>query len=77
MLNLYGQVIPWNEYIESYENAEAFFAKKDYQQAKKVLKNLEHTALLRLPVIESLNKKIKAQEDESKEAWEYFQKILN
>jgi hypothetical protein len=77
ILNLYGQVIPWKEYMVSYEKAEAFFIKKDYQQAKEVLKTLENKALLRLPVVESLNKKIKIQEDESKEAWEYFQKILN
>ena len=68
ILNLYGHVIPWKEYMESYEKAEALFTNKDYKQAKEVLK---------LPVVESLNKKIKDQEDESKEAWEYFQKILN
>lgn len=77
MLQLYGKDIPWKEYMDSYERAEQFFAKKEYQNAKEQLKSLEHNSLLRLPIVESLNKKINAEEDEIMEAWDYIQKKLN
>jgi hypothetical protein len=77
MLQLYEKDIPWKEYMDCYERAEHFFAIKEYFKAKQVLCELEETAVLRLPVVESLNKKIKAQEYEIKEAWDYIQKKLN
>ena len=77
MLKLYGQVIPWQEYMTQYEKAEAFFLKKEYAQAKEILFTLEQEALIRLPVVNVLNKKIKAEETEATEAFDYLQKILN
>ena len=41
------------------------------------LRKLEEDAVIRLPVVEALNKKIKAIEAEAEEAWDYFQKMLN
>lgn len=77
LLNYYGQVIPWKDYMVQYEIAEKHFMKKSYVEARKTLNNLEKNSMVRLPVVESLNKKITAQEEESKEAWDYFQKIIN
>ena len=77
MLKLYGQVIPWQEYMPQYEKAEVLFLKKEYTQAKEILLTLEQEALIRLPVVNVLNKKIKAEEAEAIEAFDYFQKTLN
>ena len=60
-----------------YEEAERFFGDKQYEKAKEELRKLEEDAVIRLPVVEALNKKIKAIEAEAEEAWDYFQKMLN
>ncbi len=77
ILTAYSQVIPWEDYMGRYEEAERFFGDKQYEKAKEVLHKLEEDAVIRLPVVEALNKKIKAIEAEANEAWEYFQKMLN
>jgi hypothetical protein len=77
MLKLYQQDIPWKEYMPSYQKAEVYFAKKQFIEAKQVLSELEKTAILRLPIVEYLNIKIKAEEAESKDAWNYLQTLLN
>jgi hypothetical protein len=76
MLQLYEKDIPWKEYMDCYERAEQLFEIKAYPKAKQVLCELEEKALLRLPIVESLNKKIKAQEYETKQAWDYIQQKL-
>jgi hypothetical protein len=77
MLQLYEQKIPWKDYMESYEKAEQLFSNKEIHKSKEVLQSLEQSALLRLPVVEALNKRIEVEENELKEAWDYFQKKLN
>ena len=77
ILTAYSQVIPWEDYMGRYEEAEHFFGDKQYEKAKEVLHKLEEDAVIRLPVVEALNKKIKAIEAEAEEAWNYFQKMLN
>lgn len=77
MLAIYSEDIPWESYMTQYQLAEDFFENKNYAKAKEALLNLEAIAVIRLPVIESLNKKINAVELETKEAWDYFQTILN
>jgi hypothetical protein len=77
MLRLYQQDIPWKEYMASYQKAERHFAQKQFIEAKQVLCELEKTAILRLPIVEYLNIKIKAEEAESKDAWNYLQTLLN
>ncbi|MDO6569011.1 hypothetical protein Q4561_18205 [Alteromonas sp. 1_MG-2023] len=77
MRKLFSQEIPWQDYMERYKQADALFNEKKYSDAKQILIKLEQDTIVRLPVIESLNKNIKAQEDEALEAWEYFNKILN
>ncbi|MGK2233226.1 hypothetical protein [Colwellia polaris] len=77
MLAIYSEDIPWESYMTQYQLAEDCFENKDYVKAKQTLVNLEAIAVIRLPVIESLNKKINAVELETKEAWDYFQNILN
>jgi len=77
ILVAYSQVIPWEDYMGRYGEAERFFGDKQYEKAKEVLRKLEEDAVIRLPVVEALNKKVRAIEVESEEAWEYFQKMLN
>lgn len=77
ILVAYSQDIPWEDYMERYEEAERFFGDKQYEKAKEVLRKLEEDAVIRLPVVEALNRKIKSIEAEANEAWEYFQKMLN
>jgi hypothetical protein len=77
MLKLFNQEVPWEFYMKEYQKAESLFLQKNYIEAKAVLQYLEKEALIRLPVIEVLIRKINAEEYESKEAWDYFQKILN
>lgn len=76
LLRLYQQNIPWKNYMASYQKAENYFSQKQFIEAKQVLSELEETAILRLPIVEYLNTKIKAEETEAKEAWNYLQKIL-
>lgn len=76
MLVMYSQEIPWEEYLNRYKKAEIHFNDKQYKQAKEELIELEKLAVIRLPVVEALNKNIQAMEAETAEAWEYFQKIL-
>ena len=77
MLKLYQKDIPWKDYMERYEKAEMYFNERKLIEAKEVLDKLSEDAFIRLPIIEYLNVKIKAEEAESKEAWDYLQKILN
>jgi len=77
MLVIYSEDIPWESYMTQYQLAEDFFENKNYAKAKETLLDLEAIAVIRLPVIEALNKKINAVELETKEAWDYLQTILN
>ena len=78
MLAIYtDEDIPWESYMTQYQIAEDFFENKNYLKAQETLLRLEAIAVIRLPVIEALNKKINAIETETKEAWDYFQSILN
>lgn len=77
MLSIYAEDIPWESYMTQYQLAEDFFNNKNYIKAKETLTHLEEIAVIRLPVIEALNTKISAVETETKEAWDYFQNILN
>ncbi len=77
MLSIYAEDIPWESYMAQYQLAEDFFNNKNYIKAKETLIYLEKIAVVRLPVIEAFNTKISAVESETKEAWDYFQNILN
>lgn len=77
ILSIYTEDIPWESYMTQYQLAESFFDNKNYLKAKETLLRLEKIAVIRLPVIEALNRKISAIEDETNEAWDYFQNILN
>ncbi|MBU2925809.1 hypothetical protein Q4530_01100 [Colwellia sp. 1_MG-2023] len=77
MLKLFSQDIPWEYYMEEYQKAENLFLGKNYIEAKAILQSLNKEALIRLPVIEVLIRKINVEESESKEAWDYLKKILN
>lgn len=77
MLYLYNQTIPWQTYMETYQLAEKRFSEKRYQDARNTLKRLEKTAVIRLPVIENLNRNIREIERENQQAWDYFQKMLS
>ena len=57
--------------------AEKLFNEKKLFEAQEKLKILNKNAFIRLPIIETLLKKIEFEEQESKEAWEYFKTILN
>lgn len=76
MLQLYEKDIPWKDYMDRYERAEQFFENKKYDEAKLELTALEQSARLRLPVVESLNRQIKAKEHEAQEAFDYLKGIL-
>lgn len=77
MLNLCCNDIPWEMYMKAYQEAELSFLQRNFSKAKSILFELEKKSLIRLPIVETLNKKILAEEAESNEAWNYFQKILN
>lgn len=77
ILQAHSQDIPWEYYMQQYQLAEKYFEEKKFDNAKKVLSDLEVQATIRLPIVEALNRKIIAEELEAKEAWDYFQKILN
>lgn len=77
ILQAHSQDIPWEQYMQQYQLAESYFEDKNFEQAKKILSDLEAEATIRLPIVEALNRKIVAEELEAKEAWDYFQKILN
>ena len=63
--------------MQQYQLAEKHVEERTFEQAKKILSDLEAEAIIRLPIVEALNRKIVAEELEAKEAWDYFQKILN
>lgn len=77
MLIRYSEDVPWKNYLTQYQIAEGFFENKDYMKAKETLLKLEEIAGIRLPIVEALKKNINAVEQEAKEAWDYFQKILS
>ena len=77
ILKAHSQDIPWQYYMQQYQLAENCFEEKKFEQAKKILRVLEAEAAIRLPIVEALTRKIIAEEHEAKEAWDYFQKILN
>lgn len=77
LMSLFDKPIPWKDYMEQFQIAEELFFNKKHPQAREALKSLDNQALLRLPVVESLNRKIEAEEKENKEAWDYVQNILN
>lgn len=77
LLTIYSKDIPWQFYMEQYQQAEEHFNKKRYNEARMILRKLESEAMIRLPIIEALNKNIDAIENEAEEAWNYFQKVLD
>ena len=77
MLKLYQQDIPWKEYMECYEKAEMYFSEKKLEEAKKAIDDLNRISVIRLPIVEYLDVKIKSEEAELKEAWNYLQELLN
>jgi len=77
ILQIHSQDIPWEYYMQQYQLAEKHVEERTFEQAKNILSDLEAEAIIRLPIVEALNRKIAAEEIEAKEAWDYFQKILN
>ena len=68
--------IPWREYMDKYQKAESLFLGKKLGEAKTCLKELNDFSMIRLPIIDTLLKKINAEERENKEAFDYLQEIL-
>lgn len=77
LLVMVGEGIDWASYQQLYQQAEDCFEKKDFSRAKLLLTQLEQQAVVILPVVDSLRRKIKNIEDESQEAFDYLQQILN
>lgn len=76
MLTVYGQDIPWQDYLTKYQQAENCYEHKKFEQASLLLDDLAKSTVLRLPVIDALQRKIKAEESEAEEAWVFFQKLV-
>ncbi|NQZ09707.1 MAG: hypothetical protein HRT35_21360 [Algicola sp.] len=76
MLTVYGQDIPWQDYLTKYQQAETCYEHKKYEQASQLLDELAQTTVLRLPVIDALRRKIKAEENEAEDAWDFFQQLI-
>jgi len=68
--------IPWREYMDKYQKAESLFLDKKLNEAKLCLNDLNDLSVIRLPIIDTLLKKINAEERENKEAFDYLQEIL-
>ena len=77
LLVMVAQEIDWASYQALYQQAEYCFEQKDFGRAKMLLTQLEQLAVVTLPVVDSLRCKITKIEDESQEAWDYLQQILN
>lgn len=76
ILHFADKSIPWREYMNQYQKAESLFLGKKLDEAKLCLKELNDLSMIRLPIIDTLLKKIKADELENKEAFDYLQEIL-
>jgi hypothetical protein len=68
--------IDWQEYMNEYKEAEKNFLENNFVVAKEILASLLSKPL-KVPIAESLSAKILAEERENKEAWNYFNKLLN
>lgn len=77
MLEIYGKGIPWNQYMATYKKAEKCFELKDYDNANKLLEELDQQSAVQLPIVQLLQRKISMEINEANEALEYLQKILN
>ena len=77
MVKLYDQSIPWKDYMAKYQQAELHFENKEFEQARRRLVELKQEAIIRLPAIEALNRKMDAELKEADEAWDYLQTLLN
>jgi len=76
ILHFADKSIPWREYMDKYQKAESLFLGKKLDEAKMCLKELSALSMIRLPIIDTLLKKIEADEHENKEAFDYLQQIL-
>ena len=76
ILHFADKSIPWREYMDKYQKAESLFLDKKLNEAKTSLKELKDLSMIRLPIIDTLLKKIDAEERENKEAFDYLQEIL-
>ncbi|NRA59811.1 MAG: hypothetical protein HRU25_02660 [Psychrobium sp.] len=72
-----SEAIDWTSYRVLYQQAEDCFEQKDFCRAKSLLTQLDQQALITLPVVDSLRRKISRIEDESQEAFDYLQNLLN
>lgn len=77
MLEIYGKGIPWDKYMAIYKNAEKSYELKDYDNANKLLDELNQESAVQLPIVHLLQRKISMEINEANEALEYLQKILN
>ncbi len=77
MIEIYGKGIPWDKYMAIYQKAERSYELKEYNNANKLLEELNQESALHLPIVQSLQRKISMELNEANEALEYLQKILN
>lgn len=77
LLTIVNDGIDWAGYRKLYQEADELFELKRYDEAKDILIQLDRSVVIKLPVVDSLRRKISMIEDEGNEAWEYLQKIYN
>ncbi len=77
MLRFYNRDIPWDSFVEQYQRAENYYFKKDFEKALNTLTEIENQGMDQLPVVSALRNKINNENKDAKDAWDYFQEILN
>ena len=77
LLTIVNEGIDWAGYQDLYRQAEHSFEQKKFDKVKLLLDQLEEQAVVNLPVVDSLRRKINSIEEESQEALDYLQKLLH
>jgi len=77
LLIMINDDIDWESYYQLYQEAEDCFERKEYDRVKLLLIQLEQQAVLTLPIVGSLQRKMFALEEESQDALNYLQQMLN
>jgi len=77
MLAFFDKKIPWPDYVADYQCAAASYEKKAFDLAKLQLAALKEKAVIPLPVVTALSRRIAANEKEADEAFTYIQSLLN
>ena len=68
ILHLLAQDIPWQQYLENYQQAESYFYKEDMFKAKEILLELDKKTLIKLIPVQLLLAKVNTDIEEAEEA---------